>query len=123
MREGAEQCDDSNTSNLDGCNASCSFEQIQRVDYLAMQWGTDTVCTKNALGGAIVNAEGAKQAAILAAEGQAEARMRVAQAEAQAIQMVAKAIGGTGNPAQYLIGNSGRFGIAYELGDPRGEHR
>ena len=52
---------------------------------------------------AIVNAEGAKQAAILAAEGQAEARMRVAQAEAQAIQMVAQAIGGTGNPAQYLI--------------------
>ena len=52
---------------------------------------------------AIVNAEGAKQAAILAAEGQAEARLRVAQAEAQAIQMVAQAIGGAGNPAQYLI--------------------
>jgi regulator of protease activity HflC (stomatin/prohibitin superfamily) len=52
---------------------------------------------------AIVNAEGAKQAAILAAEGQAEARLRVAQAEAQAIQAVAQAIGGAGNPAQYLI--------------------
>lgn len=52
---------------------------------------------------AIVNAEGSKQAAILAAEGQAEARLRVAQAEAQAIQMVAQAIGGAGNPAQYLI--------------------
>lgn len=52
---------------------------------------------------AIVNAEGAKQAAILAAEGQAEARLRVAQAEAQAIQVVAQAIGGAGNPAQYLI--------------------
>ncbi|HUR35271.1 MAG TPA: SPFH domain-containing protein [Vicinamibacterales bacterium] len=52
---------------------------------------------------AIVNAEGAKQAAILAAEGQAEARLRVAQAESQAIQMVAQAIGGAGNPAQYLI--------------------
>ena len=51
----------------------------------------------------IVNAEGSKQAAILAAEGQAEARLRVAQAEAQAIQMVAQAIGGAGNPAQYLI--------------------
>lgn len=52
---------------------------------------------------AIVNAEGSKQAAVLAAEGQAEARLRVAQAEAQAIQMVAQAIGGAGNPAQYLI--------------------
>lgn len=51
----------------------------------------------------IVTAEGSKQAAILAAEGQAEARLRVAQAEAQAIQMVAQAIGGAGNPAQYLI--------------------
>ena len=51
----------------------------------------------------IVNAEGSKQAAILSAEGQAEARLRVAQAEAQAIQMVAQAIGGAGNPAQYLI--------------------
>ncbi|MFN7914131.1 MAG: SPFH domain-containing protein [Vicinamibacterales bacterium] len=52
---------------------------------------------------AIVTAEGSKQAAILAAEGQAAARLRVAQAEAQAIQMVAQAIGGAGNPAQYLI--------------------
>ena len=51
----------------------------------------------------IVTAEGAKEAAILAAEGQAEARMRIAQAEAQAIQLVAQAIGGAGNPAQYLI--------------------
>jgi len=51
----------------------------------------------------IVNAEGSKQAAILAAEGQAEARLRVAQAEAQAIEVVAQAIGGAGNPAQYLI--------------------
>jgi regulator of protease activity HflC (stomatin/prohibitin superfamily) len=51
----------------------------------------------------IVTAEGSKQATILAAEGQAEARLRVAQAEAQAIQVVAQAIGGAGNPAQYLI--------------------
>src|SRR5258706_16033393 len=52
---------------------------------------------------AIVNAEGQKESAILAAEGQAQARLRVAQAEAQAIQVVAEAIGGAGNPAQYLI--------------------
>ena len=47
-----------------------------------------------------------KQAAILAAEGQAEARLRVAQAEAQAIEMITKSLGGTGNPAQYLIAKS-----------------
>ncbi len=52
---------------------------------------------------AIVNAEGAKQAAVLAAEGQAEARLRIADAESRAIQMIAQAIGGAGNPAQYLI--------------------
>ncbi len=51
----------------------------------------------------IVNAEGQKQSAILSAEGQAEARLRVAQAESQAIEMIARAIGGSGNPAQYLI--------------------
>jgi len=51
----------------------------------------------------IVTAEGSKLAAILAAEGQAEARLRVANAEAQAISMIAQAIGGAGNPAQYLI--------------------
>jgi regulator of protease activity HflC (stomatin/prohibitin superfamily) len=51
----------------------------------------------------IVNAEGGKEAAILAADGQAQARLRIAQAEAQAIQAIAQAIGGAGNPAQYLI--------------------
>jgi regulator of protease activity HflC (stomatin/prohibitin superfamily) len=51
----------------------------------------------------IVNAEGEKESRILEAEGQAQARLRVAQAEAQAIQVVAEAIGGAGNPAQYLI--------------------
>ena len=51
----------------------------------------------------IVNAEGGREAAVLAADGQAQARLRVAQAEAQAIQVIAQAIGGAGNPAQYLI--------------------
>jgi regulator of protease activity HflC (stomatin/prohibitin superfamily) len=51
----------------------------------------------------IVTAEGDKSSAILRAEGQAEARLRVAEAEAKAIQLVAAAIGGAGNPAQYLI--------------------
>ena len=51
----------------------------------------------------IVTAEGSKEAAILAAEGQAQAQLRVAEAQAKAIQVVAEAIGGSGNPAQYLI--------------------
>ena len=60
-RENGEQCDDGNTSNLDGCNSKCAFEQNQRVDWLKMQWATDQVCTKNALGGAIVNNLGQQQ--------------------------------------------------------------
>src|ERR1700754_1170915 len=51
----------------------------------------------------IVTAEGAKEAAILAAEGEAQAQLRVAKAQAEAIEVVARAIGGSGNPAQYLI--------------------
>jgi regulator of protease activity HflC (stomatin/prohibitin superfamily) len=51
----------------------------------------------------IVTAEGAKEAAVLAAEGQAQAQLAVAEAQAKAIRMVAEAIGGAGNPAQYLI--------------------
>lgn len=54
-REVGEQCDDSNLTNLDGCSATCKFEQGLRADYLKMQFGTDAVCAKNALGGAIVN--------------------------------------------------------------------
>jgi cysteine-rich repeat protein len=55
VRDNGEQCDDGNTANLDGCNATCQFEQNQRVDYLKMQFATDMVCAKNALGAAIVN--------------------------------------------------------------------
>jgi cysteine-rich repeat protein len=57
VREGTEQCDDGNTTNLDGCDSVCKFEQCHRVNGLTMQYGIDTVtnyCTKNALGGAIV---------------------------------------------------------------------
>ena len=55
---------------------------------------------------AIINAEGQKQSQILSAEGQAQARLRVAEAEAKAISMVTAALGGIGNPAQYLIAKS-----------------
>lgn len=53
VRAGNEQCDDGNTTNLDGCDSSCKFEQCHRVNTLSMAFGTDTFCTANALGGAI----------------------------------------------------------------------
>jgi cysteine-rich repeat protein len=49
-----EQCDDGANVNLDGCSATCKFEQNQRVNSLTMQFITDSFCTANALGGAIV---------------------------------------------------------------------
>ncbi|NVB83077.1 MAG: DUF4215 domain-containing protein [Kofleriaceae bacterium] len=54
VRAGNEQCDDGNTTNLDGCDGSCKFEQCHRVNYLSMAFGTDSYCTSNALGGSIV---------------------------------------------------------------------
>jgi cysteine-rich repeat protein len=54
IRADGEQCDDGNTNNLDGCSKTCKFEQCQRINDLAMQFGIDTnYCPKNALGGAI----------------------------------------------------------------------
>jgi len=51
-----EQCDDSNTKNLDGCSSACKFEQVHRATYLDMQFGVDAAfCPQNALGGAINN--------------------------------------------------------------------
>jgi cysteine-rich repeat protein len=51
-----EQCDDGGNVNLDGCSATCKFEQNQRVNSLQMQFLTDAFCTANAFGGAIVGA-------------------------------------------------------------------
>jgi cysteine-rich repeat protein len=51
-REDTEQCDDNNTTNLDGCDSVCKFEQDQRANSLKMSFDT-TVCSKNALGKAI----------------------------------------------------------------------
>ena len=45
-----EQCDDGNTLNLDGCNATCQFEQVQRANALTLETSTDAFCTANALG-------------------------------------------------------------------------
>jgi cysteine-rich repeat protein len=52
-RGATEECDDGNNLNLDGCDATCHFEQSHRVNYLLMQFATDAVCTQNAFGGAI----------------------------------------------------------------------
>lgn len=65
VRNAGEECDDGNQINLDGCSASCRFEQVLRVDYLQLQYGTTAACSKNAFGGAILPlAQGQLQAAI-----------------------------------------------------------
>ncbi len=56
VREAGEQCDDGNTTNLDGCDRTCKFEQDHRANSLTMQFGTDTYCAANRLGSAIANA-------------------------------------------------------------------
>jgi len=55
VRAGSEQCDDGNTTNLDGCHSDCSFEQSHRMTSLALQFSTDTYCTKNRLGAGPTN--------------------------------------------------------------------
>jgi cysteine-rich repeat protein len=53
VRDQGEQCDDGNKNNLDGCNSKCQFEQVHRMNSIAMQFNTDSFCTSNAIGGAI----------------------------------------------------------------------
>lgn len=53
VREAGEQCDDNNTSNNDGCDSSCKFEQVERINWLKMQWNTEPYCPNNQLGAAI----------------------------------------------------------------------
>lgn len=53
VRETDEQCDDGAKLALDGCSAKCKFEQVHRFNSLQMQFGTDALCTVNALGGAV----------------------------------------------------------------------
>jgi len=61
VREGTEQCDDGNTLNLDGCDSSCHFEQIQRSTSLQYLQSTDTYCTANALGTQAITPTGFSQ--------------------------------------------------------------
>lgn len=53
--ESGEQCDDGNLVDLDGCDASCKFEQVTRATRVVLQWSHDTFCTKDALLEAILN--------------------------------------------------------------------
>jgi cysteine-rich repeat protein len=53
VRAGAEQCDDGNRYGGDGCAADCTFEQVQRVNSLAMQFNTAS-CAQNRFGSAFV---------------------------------------------------------------------
>ena len=55
--EGTEQCDDSNLTNLDGCDASCKFEQVQRMTNFKIAFMHSTSCPKDALGEAIVGVD------------------------------------------------------------------
>jgi cysteine-rich repeat protein len=50
VRETGEQCDDGNTTNLDGCNSTCQFEQDHRATSVSIASTTDTFCKNNALG-------------------------------------------------------------------------
>ncbi len=53
VRDESEQCDDGNTTNLDGCSATCTFEQVHRLNSIRMLFDRDSYCTANALGGAV----------------------------------------------------------------------
>ena len=52
-RQDQEQCDDGNNTNMDGCDSSCTFEQVHRANSASLKFAADTFCTANALGGAI----------------------------------------------------------------------
>lgn len=55
VRSDREQCDDGNTANLDGCDASCRFEQVLRANHLALEFAPTATCTANAFGGAVTS--------------------------------------------------------------------
>jgi cysteine-rich repeat protein len=55
VRETGEDCDDGNTTNLDGCDKDCKFEQDHRANYMLLEYGTDTFCPNNRFGEAFPN--------------------------------------------------------------------
>jgi cysteine-rich repeat protein len=66
VRDPGEQCDDGNTQNLDGCDASCAFEQDLRSNFLKLQFGVDAFCSGDNRFGSAVSpiAQGAVQDAL-----------------------------------------------------------
>ena len=59
VREGAEECDDGNTQNLDGCNSGCGYEVVDRMTSISVQGvSAPSFCspTTNALGRAFSSA-------------------------------------------------------------------
>ena len=65
FRQTGEQCDDGSNTNLDGCSATCTFEQDQRINSLGFQINADAVCTPNRFGSAFTpTAQGQLQAVI-----------------------------------------------------------
>src|SRR5262249_7162642 len=70
VRDADEQCDDGNLVNLDGCDASCRFEQVHRFNSLTILFGTDPMCPVNAIGGAVGSvAQGTVQSGVTKAIG------------------------------------------------------
>jgi cysteine-rich repeat protein len=62
-----EQCDDGNVVSLDGCSATCTFEQIHRINALSLLYATDAYCPTNAIGASVGSvAQGQVQSAITA---------------------------------------------------------
>lgn|SRR5262245_33570229 len=55
IRSADEQCDDGNTTNLDGCSRTCRFEQTQRMNSFKMAFGTSPSCAVNRLGSAFAS--------------------------------------------------------------------
>lgn len=52
-RSGTEQCDDGNTTRLDGCDPTCKFEQTHRVNDFAINFMTTMYCSQNVMGSAM----------------------------------------------------------------------
>jgi cysteine-rich repeat protein len=96
VRAGSEQCDDGNTTNLDGCDSTCQFEQLQRTTQLQFFGSTDSFCTTNALGA---------QAFTRAALGQIQA-MVASDVTNALTNMIFKVMSATGQPND-LSGTSG----------------
>ncbi|HUS30338.1 MAG TPA: DUF4215 domain-containing protein [Kofleriaceae bacterium] len=107
VRAGTEQCDDSNTTNLDGCDSSCKFEQCHRVNSLSIAFPPSNIdapfCAANALGGAVVGGTAQNQLGAALTSGVRDG----------SITIELKALGLTD-----LTGTSGNFTLGALTGTP-----